>query len=185
MREGPLRRLLKQRPTVFLKEPLVTKLKETELAGAGIYVPKPPQEVKPETGRTFKEQSDESYCLECVEGHTMVALTEMRHAIDRFRSGKAMTSGVMDKVRAAIAELQGINEDVKSTENASPEVKRGLDEILDEVRWIRKEYGMAGKGLTRGYGQIADLENLRNRILVLQNKAYRLAESCPTCKVRR
>lgn len=121
----------------------------------------------------------------CVEGHTMSALTEMRHALDRHRTAGKMTGGVTEKVRVAIAELMGINEDVRSLEDADPEVAEGLKQILDEARWIRKEYGMSGKGLTRGYGSQEDLEELRNRILIIQNKAYKLVEECPTCKVRR
>lgn len=147
--------------------------------------PEKPEKKNPESGRTYEGQSDEAYCLECVEGHTMTGLTEMRHATDRFRSAGKMTDGVTEKVRAAIRALQGIPEDVKSTENASPEVKKGLDEILDEVRWIRKEFGISGKGLTTGNGNMQDLEELRNRILILQNKAYSLVEKCPTCKSRR
>jgi len=144
-------------------------------------VPKSVQ-TNPESGRTFEGQSDEFYCIECVEGHTMASLTEMRHALDRYRTAGKMTEGVTEKVRVSIAELTGINEDVKSTKDASPEVKRGLEEILDEVRWIRKEYGMSGKGLTRGYGNLEDLEELRNRIFILQSKAYALVEQCPACK---
>lgn len=118
----------------------------------------------------------------CTEGHTMAALTEMRHAIDRHRTAGKMTPGVTEKVRVAIAELQGINEDVRSTKDASPEVKKGLDEILNEVRWIRKDYGISGKGLTRGGGSLEDLEELRKRIFIMQTKAYALVEKCPTCK---
>lgn len=144
--------------------------------------PKKSDQTNPESGRTFEGQSDVAYCLECVEGHTMGGLTEMRHAIDRYRTAGKMTTGVTEKVRVAIGELLGINEDVRNTKDASPEVKKGLEEILNEVRWIRKEYGMSGKGLTRGYGNLEDLEELRNRIFILQNKAYSLVEKCPTCK---
>lgn len=136
----------------------------------------------PASGKTFEGQSDESYCLECVEGHTMGSLTEIGHAIDRFRSAGKMTSGVTEKVRVAIQKLQGITEDITSTENASPDVKEGLDEILDEVRWIRKEHGISG-GLTRGIGTMEDLETLRTRISAINLKAYELVEKCPSCKI--
>lgn len=138
-------------------------------------------EEKPETGRTFEGQSDEAYCLECVEGHTMTALTEMRHAIDRYRTAGKMTDGVTEKVRVAIAELQGITEDVRTTEKASPDVKKGLGAILDEVRWVRKEFGISG-GLTRGIGSMEDLEELRERISTMNLTAYKLVEKCTTCK---
>ena len=138
--------------------------------------------LKPVSGRTFEDQSNESYCLECCENHTMKALTEIGHGIDRFRSAGKMTSGVVEKVRATIGQLSGIDEDVKNTTDASPEVKEGLNEILDEVRWIRKDYGISGVGLTRGGGTLKDLEELRKRIFVLQTKAYALVEKCPTCK---
>lgn len=140
-------------------------------------------EEKPETGKTYPEQSNEAYCLECIEGHTMGGQTEMRHAIDRYRTAGKMTQGVTEKVRAAIKEIVGINEDVKNTEDASPEVKEGLNQILDEVRWIRKEFGISGRGLTRGRGDMTDLEELRGRITKMNLKAYELVEQCPSCKI--
>jgi len=144
-----------------------------------IFVTETP--LTPASGKTFEEQSDESYCLECIEGHSMKSSTEIEHAIDRFRSAGKMTSGVTEKVRASIKALQGIPEDVKNTTDASPEVKEGLDEILNEVRWIRKEYGISG-GLTRGIGTMEDLEALRTRITAINLKAYELVEKCPTCQ---
>lgn len=143
-----------------------------------------PEQAKPLTGRTFSDQSNESYCLECIEGHTMTASTEMRHAVDRFRTANEMTPGVTEKVRVAIAELQGIAEDAKNLEGASPEVEQGVNEILDEVRWIRKEYGLAGKGVTTGHGGEQDLKELRTRIGNMQVKAYDLVTKCPTCQIR-
>lgn len=140
---------------------------------------------RPETGRTYPDQSDESYCLECIEGHTMLASTEMRHATDRFRAANEMTLGVTDKVRGAIEEMSGIVKDVKDTEDASPEVKEGLNQILDEVRWIRKDYGLAGKGLTTGHGTAEDLNELKSRIQKVQQKAYDLVSKCPTCHIIR
>ena len=138
---------------------------------------------KPETGRTYAGQSNESYCLECIEGHTMLAQTEMRHALDRYRTAQQMTPGVTEKVRVAIAELQGIVEDARNIEGAAPEVKKGIREILDEVRWIRKGYGLSGKGLTIGYGTAEDLNELKSRIGNMQEKAYDLVSECPTCRV--
>lgn len=140
--------------------------------------------IRPHTGRTHAKQSDEAYCLECIEGHSMMGSTEMRHAIDRYRTAKEMTPGVTEKVRVAIGELQGIVEDAKNTEGATPEVKQGINEILDEVRWIRKEYGLSGKGLTTGHGTEEDLKELKTRIENIQDKAYELVEKCPNCRIR-
>jgi hypothetical protein len=139
-------------------------------------------ESKPESGRSFAEQTQEGYCVECIEGHSMIAATETRHAIDRYRTAGKMTEGVTEKVRIAIQELQGIIEDVRSTENAPPEVKQELDKILDEVRWIRKEYGISGKGLTIGQGELQDLETLRERIFGIQTRTYVLVSKCPSCR---
>jgi len=172
-RKGPLRRFLDGEP--ILRRRRLAKTKEEEKNSSTV------ETVKPETGRTFQNQSDEGYCLECTSGHTMTALTEMRHALDRYRTAGQMTEGVQEKVRNSIAELMGITYDVRDLSNASSEVKKGLNEILDEVRWIRKE-AESVKGLTRGYGTEEDLKNLSDRILVLQNKAYRLYQQCPTCK---
>lgn len=139
---------------------------------------------RPEDGRSFSGQTQESYCVECIEGHTMTALTEMRHAIDRYRTAGKMTEGVSEKVRVAIAELMGIEEDAKNTSNATPAVKAGIDNILNQVRWVRKEYGVSGIGLTVGQGEEQDLLNLRDKIQRIQNEAYTLVKVCPTCNPR-
>jgi len=136
---------------------------------------------KPEDGRSFTNQTDESYCVECIEGHTMTALTEMRHAIDRYRTAGKMTEGVSEKVRVAIAELMGIEEDARNTSGAAPAVKAGINNILNEIRWIRKEYGVSGIGLTIGHGEEQDLLSLRDKIQTIQNEAYTLVQVCPTC----
>jgi hypothetical protein len=138
---------------------------------------------RPESGKTYSEQGDTEYCLECCEGHTMSALTELRHAIDRCRSADGeITEGVTEKVRVAVAELMGIPEDVRNTSDAPPKVKKELNEILDEIRWIRKDCGLSGKGLTIGRGTLQDLEELRSRVHKIQAKAYALVDDCPTCK---
>jgi hypothetical protein len=117
----------------------------------------------------------------CVEGHTMKSMTELRHAIDRFRTAGEINEGVAQKVRVAIGELMGIDEDVKNVESAPAEVKEGLTKILDRARWIRKEYGVGGKGLTAGLGELKDLEALRNEVGDLQVEAYQLIKKCPMC----
>jgi hypothetical protein len=136
---------------------------------------------RPQSGRSFKGQSDESYCVECIEGHTMLALTEMRHALDRYRTAGQMTPGVSEKVKVALSELMGIEEDAKNLEGADPKVRAGINSILNDVRWLRKEYGVSGVGLTIGMGTEQDLMNLRNRIQTMQNTAYELVKICPTC----
>lgn len=139
---------------------------------------------EPLSGRSFEGQSNESYCVECIEGHTMLALTEMRHALDRYRSAGQMTPGVSEKVRVALAEIMGIEEDAHNLEGADPLVKAGIEDILNNVRWARKEYGVSGVGLTVGEGTEQDLVTLRDRIQHMQNQAYALVKICPTCNPR-
>jgi hypothetical protein len=136
---------------------------------------------RPESGRTYAGQTTEAYCAECIEGHTMKSLTEMRHAIDRYRTSGEMSEGVLEKTRVAIGELLGIDEDVKDPKNVSPEIKEDLNRILDKARWIRKEYGVGGKGVTAGMGGLKELEELRNEIGSLQIASYALVKKCPTC----
>jgi hypothetical protein len=112
----------------------------------------------------------------------MMGQTEMRHAIDRYRSAGEMTEGVTEKVRVAIREIEGIVEDARSLKIADIKVQKGVNEILEETRWIRKEFGLSGRGLTNGEGSMQDLIELRDRIDALQKQAYELAKDCPTCK---
>ena len=144
----------------------------------------PPSTNKPTSGKTLLGQSDESYCVECISGHTMTALTEMRHALDRFRTSNEMTDGVQEKVRNAVGELMGATYDIGNLSKADPKVREELNAILNEIRWIRKD-AESVKGLTRGYGSLEDLEDLRNRILSIQNKAYEIYKYCPTCAIKR
>jgi hypothetical protein len=139
---------------------------------------------RPVSGKTRPEQTDESYCLECVEGHTMRAQTELRHAIDRFRTAGEMTPGVEEKVRVAIREIAGIEEDVTSTKGADPKVSEALSKILDKSRWIVKGYGVGGKGLTIGRGSMEDLEALRAEVGAIQDTTYKIVGACPTCLKR-
>lgn len=175
-----IRERLKDRPRILLKEPL---LKDNFLQGVGVAVRRTNTTTeRPQSGRTFAGQTDEAYCLECIEGHTMMGQTEMRHAIDRYRSAGEMTEGVTEKVRVAIRELEGIIEDARNTKGADIKVQRGINEILEQTRWIRKEFGVSGRGLTNGEGSMQDLEELRERIDAMQLKAYNLAKDCPTCR---
>lgn len=157
-------------------------LKETSNApSVGVHTPGSEPGGKPPSGKTFAGQTNAQYCLECVEGHTMKALTEMRHAIDRHRTAGESTEGVQEKVQGALEEISGIDKDVTGLEKAPPEVKKGLEEILDKARWLRKEYGLGGKGLTVGQGSIEDLEALRGEIQGMQTKTYQLVSKCPVC----
>ena len=143
-----------------------------------------PSFIKPSSGKSYTGQTSEGYCVECVEGHTMASITELRHAIDRYRTSGQMNEGVVEKVRVAIAELTGIDEDVKDVKAATSEVQEGLGKIVDKARWIRKEYGVGGRALTAGQGSLQDLEQLRNEVGNLQLESYQLLKKCPMCLKR-
>jgi len=176
-----IRERFKDRPRI-LKEPLLKPLLKQDLLQGNMLRPRRATEFKPQSGRTYSGQTDEGLCFECIEGHTMMGQTEMRHAIDRYRTAGEMTVGVTEKVRVAIREIEGIVEDARSTKSADIKIQRGLNEILEETRWIRKEFGVSGRGLTNGEGSMEDLIELRERIDAMQVKAYNLAKDCPTCK---
>lgn len=194
LREG-LKDLLEEAkggmPQIFETEQSVQALTSTQEVGfepttakvpaSSVMTPTP---ARPESGRTTKDQSEEHYCLECVEGHTMKGATEARHAEDRLRTAGHMTEGVSEKIRVALQEISGIDEDVKNLKGADPEVKKGLEELLDESRWIRKEFGLGGRGLTVGKGTLEDVQELRSKISAMQEKTYKLVGKCPTCLKR-
>jgi len=129
----------------------------------------------PESGHTSENQTSFGYCLECLEGHILAAVTETRHAVERFNSSRKMTRGVVEKIRVVLAEVQGIDEDIGEAEAPTPEAELQLKQILDASRWIRKNFGLGGIGLTIGKGTEADLKNLRKQVLYLQKMIYNLA----------
>jgi len=171
-------------PTVPVAVPHKEKSKETTKT----MEPSKPKETtktmepsKPVSGRTYEGQTDSGYCIECTEGHLMKAATEMRHAVDRYRTAGSMTDGVVEKVRVALQEVVGIDEDIANLKNAPDNVKAELREILDKSRWLRKEFGISARGLTIGEGGMKDLEDLRQAIFDMQTKTYQVAKHCPIC----
>jgi len=90
--------------------------------------------IAPEVGGKYKfapweGQTDSGYCIECTEGHLLKAATEMRHAVDRYRTAGSMTDGVTEKVRVAMQEVVGIDEDIANLKMAPENVKAELGEI--------------------------------------------------------
>lgn len=79
-----------------------------------------------------------SYCLECCQRHFGKAHGLLEEA-ERFSLGVGkLTPDAAQKVRKAVEELVTSEDDLDSTQ-ASPEVRKKLDEIKDKMRDVRKK----------------------------------------------
>jgi len=123
------------------------------------------------------EQSTD-YCLECAEKHLQTAKVLLREAIQRYEACYKNTecvpccsenSAVLEKVRGAVAELAGCEDDTSTNLN-EPRIR----EINRRAREIRKE--MWNKKLAFGEGTLEDLKETHGKIEQLANYVYEQPE---------
>lgn len=114
------------------------------------------------------------YCLECAEKHLQTATILLKEAIQRAQQCITQnpcepcclkTPEVLEKIRDAIAELAGAEDDTNPLSN-EPLVK----EINNQIRLIRKDIWR--KKLAFGQGKIEDITEIAERIKTLTDKIY-------------
>ena len=159
----------------------VSDVQESRLSHVGRDASRPPQVVeKPEYGaeaKSYEGQSDESYCLECIVKHSQSAAMAMTEAIQRAEAGDPALEGVKEKVKAAVRQLTGIEEDAG---NVSEPAVRALDTM---GRSIRKYVYTTGAEI--GKASKEQLYETQNLIEELVNASYLAREvqegDCPGC----
>ncbi len=104
-----------------------------------------------DTYKSYKGQTEASYCAECLVKHFSRASTYLTEGIDRsLKDGQ----GVESKVREALKEIEGIKDDLPK-KKVSEDLKQRFEHIDMVHREISKEIGAKGLGIK------ADKEALR------------------------
>ena len=78
---------------------------------------------------------DEGYCLECLHKHINTANVLIREALQRF-DAKEPSDRVVEKVRAAVAELTGAEDDSKFATGKVAEINRKIRDLRRNI-WER------------------------------------------------
>jgi len=98
--------------------------------------------------KSFEGQSDVDYCLECCNKHSQTASIFMTEALQRAVAGGPGLPGVQEKVRAAIRELTGFEDDTETVNNSA------VMELNTMARTLRKHVystkAEIGGGIIRG-----------------------------------
>ena len=81
----------------------------------------------------FRHSSvDEGYCLECVHKHINTANVLIREALQRF-DAKEPPDRVLEKVRAAVAELTGAEDDSKFATGKVAEINKRIRDLRRHI----------------------------------------------------
>jgi len=160
----------------------IEKVVDVTLSHVGQDEPRPPQAVKtPAYGgeaKSFAGQSDEDYCIECIVKHSQSAAMAFKEAIQRAEAGDPSLPGVQEKVRAAVRQITGIEEDVG---NVSDTTISALDTM---GRGIRKYIYTTGAEI--GGASKEELYEAQYLIEELVKSSYLAREAqdgdCPHCR---
>ena len=127
--------------------------------------------------KSFKGQTDLSYCLECCQKHSVTAKVLMREALQRAEAGKPGKAGVQEKVRGVVEELCGFEDDTMTVSN---EMVSALNTSARELRKF-----IYAKGAEMGKASLEDLREIKGMVDKLVEASYtvRAAEECPACNV--
>ena len=143
----------------------------------GAFVPE--VRPKPHTHLSYEGQSKLDYCIECiVNNHGPKAKTLMREAVQRARAGSPSDLGVVEKVRAVVDELAGIEDD-------SDTVKNEKIEALNSLARAARKFIYA-KRADVGGASLDDIREIKDMIDKLVDAAYQVRaseEGCISCTV--
>ena len=139
------------------------------------FVPK--TKPKPHTHLSYEGQSKVDYCQECLSKHGQTAKVLMREALQRAKAGSPSDSGVLEKVRGAVEELVGFEDDSDTVENEK------VSTLNSAARDLRKL--IYAKGAEVGTANLEDLREIKGMIDKLVDVTYqvRASEECVGCTV--
>lgn len=125
-------------------------------------------------------QSKIDYCIECAVKHSQTSKVLMREAIQRARRNGAHSEGVKEKVRGAVEELTGMEDDTNVTQEENKNVAALNTAARDVRKFIHSTQAEIGGASLEQLGEIKEKTDW------LVEYAYKVRESeeaCPTCIV--
>ena len=149
-------------------KPREIKSPESKKRGTTKVKKNPEKKVASEEGyKSYSGQTRTSYCNECLVKHSSTAKELLKEAIDRsLKSGQ----GVEDKVRKAVDELNGMDDDLPQGEELPDDVQERFDHMDSERRAIRKQ--IYAKNLDISGGSKKELRAIQGRVSDLLDYAY-------------
>jgi hypothetical protein len=127
---------------------------------------------------SYEGQTKLDYCLECAVKHGQTAKVLMREALQRAEASDPSAEGVKEKVRGAVEELSGFEDDTNTVENQT------VIDLNQKARDLRKL--IYSKQCEVGACQIEDLRDVKKLINILVDEVYnaKAKEACPTCVIK-
>lgn len=147
----------------------------------GLSIPAPPTPPLPSrkpTGRSYEGQTELSYCIECMEKHSITAKVLMREGLQRAEADTPSSPGVQEKVRGVVEELAGFEDDSDTVENER------VIALNTMARSLRKYIYTTGAEI--GKASVTELRKIKAMIDQLVDATYlvrREEEACIGCSV--
>lgn len=128
--------------------------------------------------KSYADQSDIDYCIECAVKHGQTAQVLMREALQRAEVSGPESPGVKEKVRGVTAELTGVEHDTDTVGDPS------VMALNTMARGIRKFIYTSGAEIGRASKE--DLNEAKILLGKLVEAAYMAREAldCPTCSLQ-
>ena len=132
---------------------------------------------KSHTHLSYEGQTGLDYCVECLSKHGQTAKVLMREAIQRAQVGSPSDLGVLEKVRGAVEELVGFEDDSDTVKNEKVSTLNNLSRTLRKLIYAKKA--------EIGGGSLEDLREIKDMLDKLVDVTYqvRASEECIGCTV--
>lgn len=157
---------------IRLLDDVKRKAEELDLREAGL------KEGYGHEAKSFEGQSDVDYCLECCNKHSQTASMLMTEALQRAESGGPGLPGVQEKVRAAVREITGFEDDTETVHN------HAVMELNTMARALRKHIYSTKAEI--GQASLEDLQGMKELVDNLVEASYLTREAeegdCPECR---
>jgi len=177
LKERPIRSFLGERPTLILEKPLLDRERRSP-SKEGLVARARPEQTglqKSHTHLSYEGQSKLDYCVECLSKHSQAGSVLMREAVQRAEAGSPSDPGVLEKVRGAVKELVGFEDDSDTVKNEKVSTLNSLSRTLRKFIYAKKaEIGGAS---------LADLREIKDMVDKLVDATYtvRTSEECIGC----
>ena len=137
----------------------------------------PKEKPKPHTHLSYEGQSELDYCAECLQKHSQAAKILIREAVQRAEAGSPSDPGVLEKVRGAVEELVGFEDDSDTVKNEKVSTLNSLSRTLRKFIYAKKA--------EIGDGSLEDLREIKDLVGKLVDATYdvRMSEECIGCSV--